>query len=407
MSYLKKKKVAKKDVVPVQDRMDRLRILWSSNAVFASSGYATQSQNILYRMLEAGFPVAQQAFYGLMGGIIQLDGLVIYPRLEAPWGEDGLIQHAKDWQADVVFTFQDIWAMNPNYLKSVKNWIPYVPIDSNPLSESITSRLNLAYEIVTHSKFGHELLVDNGYSSTYIPLGTDTKVFRPMDKSKCREMFSLPQDKFIFGMVAANKDNPSRKSFQEVLDAFKRFSDKHENTAIFIHNNLNHSGGFPIREYAKFLGIKEDQILGLKPYDTALKLNREATACLINTFNITLNPSTNEGFGIVITESQACGVPVIVNNSTSMVELVGAGEICEVSHRRWNGMGSYSDHPSVDSLYDKMESLYKRVQENGDELSIEARKHIVDNYDMDMVFKKMWLPYLLRLQSRLKQTHAT
>ena len=161
-------------------------------------------------MLDSGFPTAQQAFYGLMGGIVQLDGLVIYPRLDAPWGEDGLIKHANDWKADVVFTFQDVWAMNANFLSKVKNWIPYVPIDGDPLSRAITDRLDLAYEIVTHSRFGHELLVDNGYSSTYIPLGTDTRTFRPMDQRKCRDMFSLPKDKFIFGMVAANKDNPSR-----------------------------------------------------------------------------------------------------------------------------------------------------------------------------------------------------
>lgn len=407
MSYLKNKKQNKPKQTPVQDRMDRLRILWSSNAVFASSGYATQSQNILYRMLDAGFPAAQQAFYGLMGGIIQLEGLVIYPRLEAAWGEDGLIKHANDWKADVVFTFQDVWAMNAGLLSKVKNWIPYVPIDGEPLSRAITDRLNLAYEVVTHSKFGHELLVDKGYSSTYIPLGTDTKVFRPMDKNKCREMFSLPKDKFIFGMMAANKDNPSRKSFQEVLDAFRMFLDRHGDAVIFIHNNLNQNGGFPIREYAKEIGIKPDQILGLNPYDTLLKLNREATACLLNSFDVTLNPSTNEGFGLVINESQACGVPVVVNNSTSMKELLGAGEICDVGFRRWNGMGSYSDHPSINSLYDKMESIYKRVKEGKEDLSSQARKFVVDNYDMDKVFKTKWLPYLLKLESRLKKNHAT
>src|SRR5260370_28225430 len=52
-----------------------LRILWSSNSVTTTSGYGTQSRNILYRMLDAGYATAHVAFAGIEAGIFQLEGL--------------------------------------------------------------------------------------------------------------------------------------------------------------------------------------------------------------------------------------------------------------------------------------------------------------------------------------------
>ena len=101
----------------------RLRILWSSNSVFVSSGYGTQSRNILYRMLDAGYPTAHIGFSEDVGGIFGLDGLTIYPRLRDLFGEDACIAHARDWRADVTFTFQDIWVLDVAKLRHFRRWI--------------------------------------------------------------------------------------------------------------------------------------------------------------------------------------------------------------------------------------------------------------------------------------------
>jgi glycosyltransferase involved in cell wall biosynthesis len=376
-----------------------LRILWSSNAVFTSSGYGNGSRLVLYKMIEAGYPVAMQAFYGLMGGKIVLDGLPIYPRLQAAWGEDGLILHAKDWNADVVMTFQDIFPMDMNALKQVKNWIPWVPVDGEPLSEHTKARLNLAAEIMTHSKFGHSLLVKSGYSSTYIPLSVDTKVLKPVDRKEARKRFGMPEDIFMFGMVAANKDNPSRKSFQEVIDAFAEVHKKNPKTGLFFHTNLMDLGaGFPIMEYCAYKGL-QGSVFNLDPYTMQFRLDREAMAYLFSSFDCLLNPSTREGFGMSIIEAQSCGVPVIVNDCQSMPELVGQGKICKTGWKQWS-LTSYLPHPDATDLEEKMLEMIDEVGKNGPEMSQKARSFVVENYDNDLVYDKYWSPYLERLQKR-------
>lgn len=130
------------------------------------------------------------------------------------------------------------------------------------------------------------------------------------------------------------------------------------------------------------------------------KLDRMAMSHLYSSFDVLLNPSSREGFGIPVAEAQACGVPVIVNDCQSMPELVGAGRICKAGFKQW-ALASYFPRPDVDSLIEKMEELIVEVGQDKKTLAIKARDFIVKNYDSDMVFKRDWIPYLQRLERRL------
>jgi glycosyltransferase involved in cell wall biosynthesis len=309
-------------------------------------------------------------------------------------------------QADVVFTLQDVWPLDPNWMKQVKYWIPYTPIDGLPLSPHIKSRLGMASEIVSFSKFGKKALQEAGFASTYIPLAVETKIFYPRDKKKAREMFKLPQDKFIFGVVAANKDNPSRKSYQEIIDSFCEFSQTHPDTMLFIHTNLlDQRAGFPIKEYCAVKGILS-KVFMLDDHTMQFKLDREALANLYSCFDVLLQPSSSEGFGVPIIEAQACGVPVIVNNCQSMPELCGSGEICEVGYKRWGGVSQYLEHPSISSLVKKMNILYKRIKKDDKGKIGRDAVEFAKQYDIDKLWAEKWLPYLLKLEARLKQNYA-
>jgi glycosyltransferase involved in cell wall biosynthesis len=377
----------------------KLRILWSSNSVTVPSGYGTQSRNILYRMLDAGYAAAHVAFAGIEGGIFELQGLTIYPKLMDDFGEDACIEHARDWRADVTFTFQDIWILDPVKLRRFKRWIPYVPIDSDPLLPAVAARLPLAYDIVTHSRFGHRMLEDHGFSSTCIPMGVDTRTFAPSERRAARRYFGLPQDVTLFGMVAVNLNNPSRKGFQEVLEAFKIFHARHPKSALFIHANARDSDrGFPIGEYATALGLSE-VVYGLPEYTAVYKLDAAQMARLYSAFDCLLAPSSREGFGLPIIEAQSCGTPVIVNNTTSMPELVGAGAVCETGWKWWLRNGTYARQPDVRSLSEKMEEVIRADREA---LRSRARRFVLDNYDMDRIFERKWKPYLARLERRVK-----
>lgn len=379
----------------------KLRILVNTNAQWATSGYAIIVKSLFPRIRDAGFPLAASNFYGLEGGKIQFEGITQYPKMASAWGDDSLVHHGADFKADICMTMQDIWTMDPNNLRNANRFVPVVPIDHNPTPPMVFERLKMAYRIVTYSKFGHDQLQKEGLYSTYIPLTVETDIFKPLgDKAKYKKELGIPEDLFVFGMVAANKDNPPRKSFQEAMDAFALFKKKVPKSCMYFHTFIEQMGGFPIKQYATFLNILPD-IYYIKPYDLMMHVDRPNLAKIYNAMDCLLAPSRNEGFGIPIIEAQSCGIPVIVNDSTSMPELVKPGEtgyVCKSLARRFTAMLAYVEIPDTNSIYDCMMRIYNKDRVK---MSESARKWIVDNYDSNTIFTTKWIPFLDRIEKEI------
>lgn len=373
-----------------------LRIMWNSNAFWSVSGYGSQMYYMLPFLRDAGWNQAQIAFYGLEGGKVQIDGITCYPKIGDVWGTDAMIEHGKDFKSDVTVTFQDIWVLNDQALRAIPRWIPFVPIDHEPPPPAVTDRLKLAYRIVTHSKFGQNALRKAGLHSDYIPLVVDTDTFVPQDKVAIKKALGIPEDMFVFGMVAANKENPPRKSFQEAMDAFKLFHERHPRSAMYFHSNTQQMGGFPIQEYAKVIGI-ERAIYFTPVYEWMFKVDRQKMAQIIGMFDCLLSPSTSEGFGVPIIEAQSCGVPVVVNNFSAMPELIEpgvTGEMCEVAYRRFSPIGSFIGIPDVKSLHEAMERVYAYDHKKAGKA---ARDKMVKEYDTKVVLP-LWNDFFEKVQ---------
>lgn len=365
--------------------------------MWAASGYSNQMLDLLPRIRDEGYPTGIINFYGQEGGTFELEGIRQYPKIGDQWGTDAMIHHGKDFSADVVMSLQDLWVLDMNNLKQVKYWIPWVPVDHDPIPSAVFERLQLAYRIISMSKFGHKQLLDRGMHSTYIPHTVDTDIFKPMDRLAIRKELGLKEDVFLFGMVSANKDNPPRKSFQEVMDAFKVFYTEHPNSGIYFHTSLRQTGGFPIEEYAKFIGI-DKAIYSAEAYIQMYKVDKNAMAKLLNAFDVLAAPSSSEGFGIPIIEAQACGIPVITNDFTAMPEHVVDGKtgwITKVGYKRYSPLGAYIGIPDTRSIYDCMEKSFKADRTK---MAIDCRSHMIENYDLKKVFAERWLPFLKNLE---------
>ena len=187
-----------------------LKFTWMSNAHWAMSGYGVFTRDLLTRLRDDKWDFAEIAFFGLQGNPAKVDDILVYPVMGDHFGSDALFYHNADFGAHVAFTMQDIWTLNPEFISKIQHWIPYVPIDKDPVPPLVLDRLRYAYKIISFSKFGQKALEKAGFTSTLILEGTDTNIFKPMDKAKCREEVGLPQDAFVFGSIAANKENPPR-----------------------------------------------------------------------------------------------------------------------------------------------------------------------------------------------------
>lgn len=390
--------VVKKNKFYQPDR--KLRIHFNSNAFFCHSGYGTQSNLIIRGLLSAGFPIAHTAFYGLQGFPVVIDGIKVYPVMGDTWGSDAMIHHSNDWNADVNISYQDVWPLDDNTMRNVKNWIPYTMIDSEPIHPGILQRLRLAWKILVPAQFAKDMLSKSGFYSDLIYHGVDTDVYKPMDKKECLKTFGLPEGRFIFGSVAANKDNPPRKSFQEMFDAFRIFKSKHPEAAIFMQTQMGNPQGFPIKEYVKTLGIEND-VFFVDDYASMFKLTSIEMAKLFNCFDCLLIPSQSEGFGLPIIEAQSCGVPVITHDWTTMPEAIKDGEtgfLVKTAYKRWTLGANYFAVPDTQDIVDKMELMFnadrKKMGEN-------ARKYMLEKYDFTNVLLPQWISFLEGVEKEL------
>jgi len=381
----------------------RLRIIINSNAPYTTSGYGQQMGELVPRISQEGYPLATINYFGLAGGKIettQFPGVTQYPIVNHIYGSDALWLHGNDFKADVAFALQDVWVLDPNDLQKVNRFIPIVPIDHEPVPKIVLDRLRYAYRIITYSQFGRDELTRNGLHSTYIPHTVDTNIFKPMDKKERKLASNLPEDCFLVGMVAANKENPPRKSFQEVIDAFYLFLQKEPKAMLYIHSNPKFPNGFDFQEYMNFKGIGS-KLLIPDPYTMNFNMGKPEMAKMYNSFDVLVLPSISEGFGVPLIEAQACGVPVITSNWTSMKELVipeKTGYLVEASGFKWDYSQSYTFTPSVQSITD---ALIKIHGANRIEMGHNARRFIVDNYDSDTVFKNDWMPFLDQLEQEV------
>lgn len=361
------------------------------------SGYGQAIQELLPLIRAEGYPLAICNFFGQAGGKFMINDIMQYPVINHAYGSDAMVLHANDFKADVVFSLQDSWVLHPNDLQQVNRYIPILPVDHDPIPKAVLEKMRFAYKIVSLSKFAKKQLSNNGYYSTYIPHTVNVDLFKPVDKKERKKAAGMPEDAFIFGMVSANKDNPPRKSFQEVLDAFKIFLQKVPNSFLYIHTNPNFPGGFPVSEYAEFIGIK-DRVLFPDSYQMNFNIGKPEMALIYNTFDCLLSPSVSEGFGVPIIEAMSCGVPVITTDFTAMSEHIDQGVNgykVKVAYKRFSGMGSYIGIPDVNDLTDKMLKIYSDDREK---MGKKARQFVEYNYSTQKIFRGSWKPFLEQLE---------
>ena len=381
-----------------------MKISWISNAPWAASGYGNQTKLFTPRLKALGHDVSIIALWGLEGGLLNWNGIPVYPKGIQQWSNDVAAAHAVHWNAKILISLFDIWPMNPDQLQQHGvRWVPWYPVDMDPIPPVVARNASKAFDRIVFSKFGQRMTENAGLTCHYVPHGVDTKTLYPMEQAEARKIIGLPQDKFIVGMVAANKGNPSRKALCEHMSAFARLHEKHPDTLLYIHTSAGQNGeygGINLPEYAKFLGLDKsvayaDQYMYLMGYPD------EYMRALYSSFDVHALASMGEGFGIPIVEAQACGCPVIVGDWTANSELCFSGWKVDKkdSTPYYTPIGSYQFTPHIGPLAELMELAY-RMKGNED-----YRKRARDGalkYDADKVAEKYWKPVLEDIQLKLE-----
>ena len=381
-----------------------MKLLYSSNAFWSASGYGVQGKSLLPRL--ADLPtvggrqnVAMFAWYGLQGGIHNVQGFRCYPMANDPYGNDVIGQHAKDFGADVVITLIDAWVLRDHAVKlSPALWLPWLPIDHDPVPDVVLKALDGAHLPLTYSKWGSELLAAAGVANRYIPHGIEPETFKLYDREAVskfkRERLGNPHH--LTMMVAANKGYPDRKAFQVQLRAWAEFAKDKPDARIYVHTNpATATGGIDLGALCNALGIT-DKLLMPNAYQYSLGFSPEHLAMLYNCADVYLGATMAEGFGIPIIEAQACGTPVIVTDFSAMPELVRWGSAVSPADKFWTPLNSWQAWPDVRGIREALEMHYAEWHDNGGQWDAEWQRQVSaaihDEFGWDNLVRDCWMP---------------
>lgn len=198
---------------------------------------------------------------------------------------------------------------------------------------------------------------ENPRHLAYIPHGINTKRFYPLpadDEKMGQTRKALFGDADVNFVVLYNSRNIRRKQTSDILLAFSNFvsllpPDEAKKVRIVLHTQ-------PVDENGTDLpAVIRDVVPHIQPL-VVFSANRTETEHLNHLYNIadvTINLSSNEGFGLGTAESLAAGTPIIVNVTGGLQDQCGfvndAGELLTPETdftREWgsNHNGRFRNH---------------------------------------------------------------
>jgi len=384
---------------------EKLKLLWHSNAGWTPTGYGNQT-GLFTPLLTDRYDVAISAFYGLEGAPIRDGNVPVFPGMGSDYGNLYLQQHARRWfggdpRGGLVVTLMDVWVLESDMAARL-NMACWVPVDHEPAPPAVVSFFARSAAVpIAMSRFGETQLRQAGLDPLYVPHGIDTDGLKPVDRAQARVEAGVPEDAFLVGMVAANKGRPSRKGFQQALEAFRVFLEDHDDAYLYLHTYLDPgvSAGEDLAGLITALGIPEDRVriadqyrLMFDPYPTS------SMAKIYSTMDVLVNPAMGEGFGIPVMEAQACGVPVVVTDFSAMAELCGSG--WKVKWRPfWTGQKSWQAVADVPDIVSALEDCWGRSPQKRKKMADAARRHAL-GYSVPLVLKQHMVPALDRAWER-------
>ncbi|HUV18009.1 MAG TPA: glycosyltransferase [Ilumatobacteraceae bacterium] len=389
-----------------------MKFLIHSNAPTIATGYGVQTAYLADRLAEAGHEVAVSCTYGhqgLIGSWKSPKGhdIRLYPAGYETNGNDVLHNHADhffdgDPSQGWIIPLLDVWCL-VNPLLADFQVAAWAPVDHLPCPPDVLKFFHRTGATpIAMSRFGEHMFAEAGLDPLYVPLSVDTKAFKPTyqldiagEPRNAREIFEVPLDAFVVGMVAMNKGwARDRKGFNEAFRAFGEFWRRHNNAVLLVHaEKFGAAEGINLPELAGTCGIPPHAIVFSNQYAYRLGMPSHMMAALYTAMDVLLAPSHGEGFGVPMIEAQACGTPVIASDFSSQSELIGVGWKVE-GQPEWDPAqhASYIC-PFISSVLAGLESAYAADLAA---MQVDAVEW-AQQYDTDRVFDEMWLPVISSL----------
>jgi glycosyltransferase involved in cell wall biosynthesis len=221
--------------------------------------------------------------------------------------------------------------------------IPWLAVDSKNQHATILNHPYISH-VATWTEFGARELVSGGYtggecgnpSISIIPLGVDTSIFYPRDKSTsraltCRDL-SLPPDAFIVGYVGRNQYRKRLDLLILIFSAWiKRYSIS--NAWLYLHIGPTGDQGVDVESLVRYYGLNAEtgvddsgqpthpipgtgRVIISSP-EIGHGVDTREMPLIYSSFDVFMSTSQAEGWNLPALEAMACGVPCVLPDQGS------------------------------------------------------------------------------------------
>ena len=436
---------------------NKLKVLICSEASFLNSGFGIYNREIISRLHKTNkYDIAEFASYGFVNDPRDKDIHWTYyanavkngdprhkeytSRADNQFGRWRFEKVLLDFRPDVVIDVRDYWmssyqATSP--LRKYFHWVLMPTVDSEPQQEEWIDTFLSADAIFTYSDWAAKVLNNQSsgkinYIDTASP-GVDLETFNIKNRKNIRAKFNIPQDAFVVGSVMRNQ---KRKLIPELLLAFRKFVDELalinpelvSKVYLYLHTSYPDMG-WDIPE------ILKDARLANKVLFSNICKNCKNVSCNVfsgihtvcpkcmnkacvfpsvtdgyetenlaevyNIFDLYVQYSICEGFGMPQIEASACGTPVATVDYSAMCDVIKKIEAYPIRiQTRFKELETKAIrvYPDNDSLAKIILDFYSLPDPMKNKIRMKTRELTEKNYDWDSVAKK-WEKYLDELDN--------
>ena len=423
--------------------MDRKkRILFVGEASYLATGFSTYWNEVIKRLYSENlYEIAELGSYGEDGDSRinsipwkfypvapnkdDAEGQQIYK--SNPLNQFGLWRFntvCLDFKPDIVLSIRDYW-MDEFIDKSPfrKNFIWYwmLTIDGIPQKDLWLDIYKRCDGCLTYSKWAWDVMQKDCLKGTNMITiaspGSDLDIFKPPgDKKEHKSKLGIDPNTIIVGTVMRNQ---KRKLYYDLIEAFSKWVykaktkghiDLVKKTFLYLHTSYPDVGydiGRAITEFKvanKILMTYMCQTCGTvypsffqgewgicrrcknktaHPPNANLSPSREILAEIMKTFDLYVQYSISEGWGMPLTDAMACGIPCMAVRYSAMEDHL----ICPTSVPIEVGRYFYESIieteqrralPNNDDFVQKLDRFVKFSYEKKQELSKQTREYAIE-----------------------------
>lgn len=332
-------------------------------------------------------------------------------------------------QPDTVISISDHWYFEYQERSAFRkcfNWVIMPACDSIPQAESWISTFINADACLTYTDFAQGVLESDGGGLIKLrgvaSPAIDPGEFKPiLDKKTHRQKYGLDPDALIIGMVSRNQ---ARKLYPDLIESFSMFCEQNpqlsERAILYIQSSWPDIG-YDLPRLLKKSGVSNKIFFtyicgkcGLVAsttfrdarcicprcggYDmrlpsTHVGLDRKQLCEIYNLFDVFVQYSIAEGFGMSQVEAAACGVPVFTVNYSGMVDLIDKVNATPIKVQRFrteHETGCLRAYPDNQDFVDKLVKYLSLPEPLRNKRRMQTRELCVKNYNWDKTVAK-WM----------------